>query len=236
MMQWALLFVGGLLGSSHCIGMCGGFALALAAGSKGWGANLQRQFAWCLGRVFTYAVGGAAAGYGGWRLASQFRPLVNVQAGLAILAGVLLIAQGFISSGIIRPWQWTKRHGSCLYGGPLASLLAAPGLKNAFLSGVANGFLPCGLVYAYLALAASSGGLAPGLLSMTAFGCGTMPVMILVGSGGSLLGSISRQHVVRVAALCVVLTGVISLTRGIGALPAAIGAERAETLRCPLCR
>jgi sulfite exporter TauE/SafE len=85
-----ILIVGGLLGSGHCVGMCGGFALALGSGGCGFTGNLRRQLTYCLGRVFTYAAAGAVIGYGGWRLAS-LAPMVNVQGLLCVAAGVLLI-------------------------------------------------------------------------------------------------------------------------------------------------
>jgi hypothetical protein len=78
-----------------------------------------------------------------------------------------------------------------------------------------TGFLPCGLVYGFLTLASSSASVVHGLLTMVAFGAGTAPIMILTGVGGSLLSHSSRRHMLRVSAVCVLVTGLISLGRGV---------------------
>ncbi len=67
------------------------------------------------------------------------------------------------------------------------AFLLAPGLGNAFFAGVFTGFLPCGLVYAFLALASATQNMFAGWLTMLAFGLGTMPIMVLTGLGGGLL-------------------------------------------------
>ena len=92
--------------------------------------------------------------------------------------------------------------------------------------------LPCGLVYGFVALAASSGDMLLGATIMSVFGMGTAPVMMLAGCGGSLLTLATRKWLYRVAAWCVVLTGLVSIARGFGFVaiagwPSATG--------CPLC-
>jgi sulfite exporter TauE/SafE len=226
-----MVLVGGLLGSAHCVGMCGGFALALGSGGHGFVRTLGRQTVYGLGRVFTYAVGGAAAGYGGARLSNSLTTLVNVQGVLSILAGLLLIVQGLSAAGVLRLPQYTKS-GPCLGPGFFASLLRETRLRSVFLGGVINGLLPCGLVYAYLALAASSGGVGRGGLTMILFGLGTLPVLALVGSGGRVLSLTTRRHVLTIAAWCVVVTGVISIGRGVEAMRDVQQPEAA----CPLCQ
>jgi sulfite exporter TauE/SafE len=123
-------------------------------------------------------------------------------------------------------------HLACLGVGLLATFLRAGGWGNVFLAGVFTGFLPCGLVYGFLALACSTASLPAGAMTMAAFGMGTVPLMVLTGSGASLVSSASRQRILRLAAWCVVLAGAISLARGIDALAAA---ARASDPACPLC-
>jgi hypothetical protein len=250
MIELPLVFLGGLLGSAHCVGMCGGFALMIGAGSRGWAANVGRQMVYSLGRIFTYAVFGGALGYAGLRLTEDLPSVLRAQAALALLAGVLLVIQGLASAGVLHrgmlaaivgrrdrgPLTLPQRPPNgvpCLATGMLGTLLRAPGLGHVLLAGMVTGFLPCGLVYAFLALAASSSGLLPGLATMLAFGSGTVPLMVLAGSGASALSIAMRQRLYRAAAWCVVLTGLLSLARGAGVLdfstgPAATG--------CPLCR
>lgn len=218
MIELLMVFVGGLLGSSHCVGMCGGFVMALGSTSRGSLHNLARQVMYGTGRVFTYTVGGIAAGYGGWRISQEFRPVGNLQAILSISAGVLLIVQGLLAAGFFQRLTVWKGHHGCLGAGMFGALLRETRLRHVFLAGMVNGLLPCGLVYAYLALAASSGGLWKGGLIMACFGLGTLPVLTLVGWSGYTLSTVARWRVLRLAAWCVVLAGVMSLTRGIGAL------------------
>jgi hypothetical protein len=78
-MSWLMILVGGLLSSSLCVGMCGGFALTLGCGVASVRTNLGRQLIYSLGRVFTYCACGAAAGYAGFRLANALQHLADVQ-------------------------------------------------------------------------------------------------------------------------------------------------------------
>lgn len=233
MIELPLIFVGGLLGSAHCVGMCGGFALLLGAGAYSIRANLGRQLLYSAGRISTYAIIGAAVGYGGNRLASMVSPLVNVQAILSLVAGLLLVIQGLHSAGLLQLKRVSGLSAGCPFTGGLGKLLRSRGAAAAFLAGVFTGLLPCGLVYAYLALATSAGGLWQGWLTMACFGLGTVPLMVLTGSGGSLLSVANRQRTLRVAAICVVAMGLISIARGTNALHQS--GKNAE-LSCPLCR
>jgi len=211
-----LVFVAGVLGSSHCIGMCGPFALTIGSGAADWKVNVGRQLLYTLGRVFTYAVFGAVAGAAGLYLQQQVPALVNVAALLAIVAGLFLLYQGLLAARVIRRRTPNASGVPCLAGDFFANFLKSPGLHNVFLAGLFTGMLPCGLVYGFLALAASSGDLATGAGLMIAFGLGTAPVMILTGCGSSLLSLAARKHIYRVAAWCVILTGLISIARGAG--------------------
>lgn len=233
MLELPLVFIGGMLGSAHCVGMCGGFALLLGAGTRDMRANLGRQLLYSAGRISTYAIIGGAVGYGGVRLAGLASPLVNVQAILSLVAGLLLVFQGLHSAGYLRLQRVTGASPGCPFTGSLGSLLRSRGWAAAFLAGVFTGLLPCGLVYAYLALATSAGGLWQGWLTMSCFGLGTVPLMVLAGSGGSLLSIASRRRVLRVAAICVIASGLISIARG------ATAVHRPSTNvtgSCPLCR
>ncbi len=237
MIELPFVFVSGLLGSAHCLGMCGPFALAIGAGARGWKRNLLRQSSYSAGRIFTYSFLGASAGYGGARLAGSTPGWVKLPAVLAIVAGVFLIYQGLTTTGVIPAWSWSRLRGRpaaarpCLTANFFASFLRAPGAQGVFVAGVLTGFLPCGLVYAFLTLAASSANLWLGAVTMAAFGLGTAPIMMAAGWGGSLLGLGWRQRLLQIAAWCVVVAGVISIARGVSYLPA--GAD--ATTACPFC-
>lgn len=233
MIELPLIFVGGLLGGAHCIGMCGPLALTLSAGSRTAGDNLRRQFVFSLGRLFTYAFLGLAAGVGGMWASQHSRTLVLSQSWLAMAAGVALIVMGLATAGLL-PQRWRARLGGMPCGAArgLKSFLAAPQLSGVLLAGVFTGFIPCGLVYAFLVKALSTGSVMAGGLTMLAFGLGTVPLMVAAGAGASLLSATWRARVFQAAAWCVVLTGAITVARGASQLNPPQGEATAP---CPLC-
>lgn len=241
-----LIFLGGLLGSSHCLGMCGGFALAVGSQASSWPANAARQMVYTVGRVFTYATLGAFAGFGGNQMAIRNSTMVNVAALMSIVAGVFLLYQGLVSARVLTPittvWRkWTTKSrddaslatitSPCAAAGVFATFLKAPGWKNVFLAGLFTGMLPCGLVYGFLALATSTTSMFHGAALMAVFGTGTAPLMIVAGTGASALSLASRSLAFRLAAWCVVITGAISVMRGLGFLSLLGG----EVAGCPMC-
>jgi sulfite exporter TauE/SafE len=146
----------------------------------------------------------------------------------------MLVMQGLHSVGLIRRF-WKKNHTAaafCPSQGLFKSFLMAPGWHNAFLAGLLTGFLPCGLVYAYLVLAAGSGHIISGTAIMALFGAGTVPLMVLTGVGSSFLTIKARRYLLRAAALCVIATGLVTINRGVGwARASSAGSEPS----CPLC-
>jgi sulfite exporter TauE/SafE len=234
MTELPLIFVGGLLGSAHCVGMCGPLALALGANQMTLRTNLRRQLFFSAGRVFTYGFCGGVAAFSGWWLARRPLAFVNVQATLSIIAGVALVFLGLSAAGLLPSrFQLGTASQPCSAARGLKTLLTGPGLLSALLAGVFTGFIPCGLVYAFLAYAASTGNVLAGWLTMVAFGLGTMPMMILAGSGGSLLTLTARNRAIRIAAWCVVVTGVITIARGAGYIEWLNGFR---TPGCPYCQ
>lgn len=233
MIELPLVLMSGMLGSAHCLGMCGGFALAISGGASNVRTNFLRQSAYTAGRMFTYAALGALAAFGGWRLARAFPGIVNFPAVLAIAAGVLLVYQGLAAVGWIRWPRFAAAAAPCGAAGALRTFLTAPGLINPLIAGMLTGFLPCGLLYAMLALAAASRNLWLGAALMAVFGVGTAPAMMLAGTGGSLLGLAGRRRLLVLAAWCVVVTGLVSIARGCGflTLPGVI-----ESGGCPMCQ
>lgn len=222
MIEFPLVLLSGLLGSSHCVGMCGGFAVLVGMGQRSVWRNLLSQLAYSSGRIFTYSVLGAIAGAAGLKLAERAGGFVHIPAALCVIAGLFLVVEGLSAAGFeLRRWR-KKREGAaiggCLASPLFAALLRTPGLQNAFSAGLLTGFLPCGLVYAFLSLAASTGDVVYGLLVMAVFGLGTVPLMVLTGTTASLLSVVTRRRLMAVAAWCVVLTGTLTIARGAGFL------------------
>lgn len=232
MTEWPLVFLGGLLGSSHCVGMCGGFAMMVGMATRSCRQNLAAQLFYSAGRIATYSAIGGVAGFAGWRLVEKTPALTMIPAILSLLAGGLLIVEGLFATGLVRRRQ--PRSGGvmgCLAGSVFGELLRTPGRGGAFTAGLVTGFLPCGLVYAFVALAASSHDLLKGIGTMAAFGLGTVPLMVLAGTGSMLLTVERRKWLYRAAAWCVIATGVLTVVRGYGFLSSS--APPAE--RCPFC-
>jgi len=231
MTELPFILVGGLLGSAHCVGMCGPLALALGAPSHNFSHNVRRQLVFSVGRVSTYGFLGALAGFCSLWISRWTWLAINLQAVLAVVGGLTLLLLGLMATGIL-PQLRTGRFSSqsCSAARSLKTLLLSSTTLGAFLAGVFTGFIPCGLVYAFVAVAAASGDAMHGWLIMTTFGAGTIPLMLLTGCGATLLSVATRARVLKVAAWCIVAVGVISIARGAGAL-------RASTPQaaCPFC-
>ncbi len=164
-------FVSGLAGSMHCVAMCGGFAAT--AGSRPTGAA-----AWHLGRLSTYALLGAIAGAVG--------KVIPGPAWIpAAVATVLLCWFALAIAGLV-PEPQIRVPGIGRAGIALAN---REGLGWRYLFGMTTGLLPCGLVYAALALPVALGHPVAGALAMVAFGLGTVPALATL--------SVALQRVLR---------------------------------------
>ncbi|MCA9075796.1 MAG: sulfite exporter TauE/SafE family protein [Planctomycetaceae bacterium] len=234
MMELPLVFLGGLLGSSHCIGMCGGFAVMLGIERPSVGRNLVAQLTYSAGRIFTYSALGAIVGYGGQWLSQTASQWINVSAVLCVLAGLFLVSEGLAAAGFRLFGRPAASVTGCLMGKQFASLLKGPGLQTSFVAGVLTGFLPCGLVYAFLSLAATTEHVGWGAATMAAFGLGTVPLMVTAGVGMSFVQLATRRRLLQLAACCVVVTGLLTVARGAGFLQNSMGPEPASPA-CPFC-
>jgi len=194
----------GLVGSPHCVGMCGGFAAACGAPSGS--ATLLDRVAWHLGRLTTYAVLGGLAG--------AFGSLVPGPAWVpAVLSTVLMIGFALVLAGVI-PEPRIRVPGASR----LASLaFGRTGTAGRFIFGVSTGLLPCGLVYAALAVPVASGSALVGSLSMVAFGLGTVPVLALFSQGVRSL-ALRELWVRRLLAAGVLVAGLVSVVLRQGAM------------------
>jgi uncharacterized protein len=233
MTYYALLFLAGFAGSFHCIGMCGGFACALGPDPRGAGATSVRHVLYNTGRLTTYCFLGGLAGGLGLAMCTSLglrpdhgAPLLSAsldagQRVLAVMAGLLMIIMALSFFGL-RGWhRVTSSFGSSTLVISLRTLLRRPGLGAPLAFGVLNGFLPCPLVYAMIAQAASTFDALSGCLTMAVFGLGTFPAMLAMGGLGRLLAPGWRRHGVRLAGGFILALGLITLSRGI--VPMAAG-------------
>lgn len=230
MLNALMIIGGGLLGSAHCVGMCGGFVVAIGESTPTLRRNLWDQLSFSAGRVFTYTFLGATAGALGVYFQSRIGPLLNVQAALAVVAGVTLVGVGLHSAGWLPVWKKSSSTG-CLSQSFLSGALGANGALGRFAGGILVGFLPCGLVYGFLALALSSGSLWRGAVIMGLFGIGTVPALVATGCGAGMLGPFARRRLFHFAACLLLVTGAITLCRGVVAF---INAAEPAAI-CPFC-
>lgn len=190
------LFLVGLLGGAHCVGMCGGIVGALAMGSP---ARWSMHLAYNGGRILSYAIAGAIAGAlgaAGLGLEGQ----VPARLILFLFANLMLVALGLYLIGVTRALAFTERLGQALWRRlqPLTRrFLPATRVGQAFPLGMLWGWLPCGLVYSALASALAAGSAQRGALLMLAFGAGTLPNLLLAGILLARLNEFVRRPMVR---------------------------------------
>jgi hypothetical protein len=192
------VFLVGLLGGGHCLGMCGGIVTALTVHLPGDRPRWSLHLAYHAGRITTYALAGALAG-GLGAAALLAGGALPVQTALYILAQLMLVALGLYLLGIPRYLEVFERAGRSLWGRiqPLAStLFPVRTAARGYAVGLLWGLLPCGLVYSVLATALVSGSAPRGALVMLVFGAGTLPSLL---AAGTLFPALARTRGGRVA-------------------------------------
>ena len=137
------------------------------------------------------------------------------QRGLSILAGLLMLVMACELLGLRRraPATWARLGGES-FARVFRSLLTSKRPSAALALGVANGFLPCPLVFAFAAAAIATGNAVDAVLLMTAFGLGTLPAMVFMGSVGFLMTPAVRKWGVRFSGAFVFMIGLMTIIRG----------------------
>jgi len=208
----AAAFATGLLGSAHCLGMCGGISGLFAAGatSASFRTRLPAAIAYNLGRVVSYAFLGVTVAVIGSTTVSAI-PALTVPVRLASGALIILVGlQVALNWRLLAPvekigaklWNHLVPHAKGLI--PATSVARAAGL------GLIWGWLPCGLVYSALLLAATTAEPVGGGLVMISFGLGTMPAMVLSGLSASRLAAFVSANRLG-AGLLIVALGVATI-------------------------
>lgn len=205
-------FLVGLMGAGHCLGMCGGIvaALSFAVPEATATRRFSLVFSYNIGRIVTYTTIGALVGYIGH--------VIELQVGLAYLriaAGVMLILMGLYVTG------WWKVLGVLEKGGAVLWRLLQPlgqkffpvrSIFSGFAVGCIWGWLPCGLVYSALVLAAAQGDTMSSALVMLAFGLGTLPAVLIGGLAGEKLKAFLQKKSLRtIMGVLVILFGLWTL-------------------------
>lgn len=201
------------------MGMCGGFAVLANSGARRVGLN-ARFAAYVFGKTASYMVMGVGIGLVG----SQIGAVKNGASVLAWMAGLALIGVG----GHVLGWPGFARLGAPAASQGFISRFASLIKKDSMLArlgmGILNGWLPCGLVYAALAMGLSSGSTLEAGTFMAFFGLGTIPSLWIAAQLSAVLPAVWRSRLSRVSGWMVVLLGLFTILRGTGFLEAFMGA------------
>ena len=214
------LFLTGLAGSLHCVGMCGPLLLGFSRALDSSPGRPRLDFAYYhAGRLWTYGLLGLLAGWAGSGLREGSLDL-GWQRPLAVLISVLVIGSGAAALGLIPGLRFElSSPGACLKplkpGSWLASFLHEPRRSGRLLLGAVMGLLPCGMVYTVLLIAATLPTPLYSAAGMVCFGAGTLPALSAVVLAGRLAPRWLRLHGTRVAALMLVGIGLFMLARSL---------------------
>lgn len=191
----------GILGTGHCIGMCGPLIIAFPGRTGKFSAHLFYH----LGRICTYVIIGTVMGGIGTGLAeiaartggNYLAWAARIQVGFSLLAAVFLMVFGLSRLEIMREPGWMalaspdKIPG---YGKILKSTVSQQGQAKLILVGSMMGFLPCGLSFAAFSRALPAGSALRGAILVFVFALGTIPGLLLLGTGASRLARRYQKH------------------------------------------
>lgn len=205
-------FTLGAAGSLHCIGMCGPLSLALPTQHLSTSKKFFQLLAYQLGRIVTYSFIGLIFGFAGRRLyISGYQQWFSIVMGSLIL---VLAALYFIQKNTFH-LSFLNR----FYAGVqklIASLLKkAVGSFSFFLLGLANGLLPCGMVYIAIAATLSFTQIIESVSFMALFGAGTLPAMMLVGFAGHFIKPTVRNSLRQIVPVFISIMGILLILRGL---------------------
>ncbi len=204
----------GLLGSAHCLGMCAGISglFGVSAEVRSLRQQVPMAIAYNSGRIMTYALLGAiVAGVGGALVDARptlARPILLITGTVIILIGLQVAFNWRLLNPIERMGGvlWRKLAPIARYFVPVTSVPRAFGL------GLLWGWLPCGLVYSVLLIAATSVAPFDGAAIMVAFGVGTMPAMVMTGLGAAQMSQLLSSRGSRLGfGLLIIVLGVLTI-------------------------
>jgi sulfite exporter TauE/SafE len=220
-METLALFLTGLFGGVHCVGMCGGIVSVL-------GFNISQQksqsslsllpilLGYNLGRISSYMLAGALMG-GISAGVFSLHELRQYQTVLSDFAALFMIILGLYLANIWRGLVRVESLGKKLWRHiePLSRrFIPVNNFSQAVPVGIIWGWLPCGMVYSALIMALSSGSSAKGATLMLAFGLGTLANLLAMGFIAGQLAQFTRKAWVKMlAGILVMVMGLVMLLR-----------------------
>jgi len=219
------LFLLGLLGTGHCVGMCGPIVLAIPAQA----GRISAQTLYHLGRLATYTavgsfLGAAGAGLTGLPSSTGTEPLASVarnQVVFSLVTCLFLLFLGLMRLGILQEPAWLAGGSPSKIPGfqkVLKAITVRQSRPAIFVFGLMMGFLPCGLSYGAFAMTLSSGGAWEGAISALAFGLATVPGLFLLGTAASGLFRRYRRQSDLLAGMLMIGIAVFAAAKALGAL------------------
>lgn len=212
-----MAFITGLLGSGHCIGMCGPIVAALSLTEAGKRGTIFFQFLYNIGRIITYTGIGLLVGWLGsvFAYTNSFAGITRV---LLIGSDLFVFFLGLGSTGLFSFFKLDVMQ--LEFSGPVQKITETvayfrklPPALSSLPLGIIMGFLPCGFLYAMIIVAGQSNRTMNGVMMMLAFGLGTLPTLFLFGSTAHLLTAKMRTRMLRLAGLIIALMGAYNLYR-----------------------
>jgi sulfite exporter TauE/SafE len=224
-----LLFLGAsmaIVGSAHCLAMCGPLALLGAGGvqARDGRTSATNAVLYHFGRLATYLLLGAIAGLAGTIVAGTgWRNVLSIVAGAGLIVSASGLARWATRGRLPRLiTRLVNRFGA-------ASRALRPGHPaRAFLLGAGNGLLPCGLLYSALGAAAGLGNLQAAMTFLTGFGLGTLPAFGLLLTLAHRFTSHVPLRLRRASPIVVGLVGLLLIVRGLIPASHAHGGHSAE--------
>ncbi len=206
-------FILGLMGSLHCVGMCGPIAFMLPVDRNSKVKKIIQIFIYHFGRLLSYGLIGLVFGFLGKSLY-----VFGIQQSLSIVIGAIMIIIVLIPVKILNKYNISKPVYKII--SKVKSRLGKELKKrtpDTFLTiGFLNGFLPCGLVYMALFGAIAMGNAAEGSLYMILFGLGTIPLMTTAVYFGGMLKGMAKKKVQQLIPFFVIIIGIMFVLRGLG--------------------
>lgn len=209
----AAAFVLGILGSFHCIGMCGPIAFMLPVDRTSALKKTLQITAYHFGRLLAYSLIGLLFGLVGKSFyLFGFQQQISIIIGIVMIVIVLIPQQKLNNFGITKPIYKVIAK----LKGALGTSLKKKSADTFLTIGFLNGFLPCGLVYMAVFGAISGGNALNGSLYMLVFGVGTIPLMTTVIYASNFFKGNIRQKIQKAIPVFVVIIGALFILRGLG--------------------
>ena len=211
-MVWSA-FIFGLLGSLHCVGMCGPIAFMLPVDRTNSTRKLLQMFTYHFGRILSYSIIGFLFG-----LVGKSLYIFGLQQQLSIGIGIIMIATVSIPSRIFNRYNLSRPIFIIIskIKSELGTSLKKKTADTFLTIGFLNGLLPCGLVYMAVFASIAMHSAVMGSVYMALFGLGTIPLMTSAIYLGKFLNTTIKQRIQKIVPVFIIVIGLLFILRGLG--------------------